>query len=112
MGKDLPNSAVSLSTNMKTAIALLYVFIIAIIGALIVTLSSVSSGVQVIAIISITPILALNAVFIYFCRQGKAWSFVGASILGAWGVTLRFVVSTQPNFEVGGGLPVGVTTLT
>jgi len=109
--KDLPNSAVPLSANMKTAIALLYIFIIAIIGALIVTLSSVSFSVQVIAIISVTPILILSAVFICFCRQGKAWSFAGASILGALGVILRVVVSTQPNLEVGGGLPVGVTAL-
>ena len=109
--KDLPSSAEPLNTNMKTAIALLYVFIIAIIGALIVTLSTVSSDVQLIAIISVTPILILSAVFIYYCRQRKAWSFAGASILGAIGVILRVVVSTQPNLEVGGGLPVGITAL-
>ena len=43
--KDLPCSATSLSTNMKTAITLLYIFIIAIIGALAVTLYTVSFGV-------------------------------------------------------------------
>jgi hypothetical protein len=111
MGEDLSDSSVPLSTNMKTAIALLYIFIIAIVGALAVTLSSVSFRVQVIAIVSVTPILFSSFVFIYFCRKRRAWSFAGASILGALGVILRIVVSTQPNLEVGGGLPAGVTAL-
>jgi hypothetical protein len=34
-----------------------------------------------------------------------------ASILGAIGVILRVIVSTQPNLEIGGGLPVGITVL-
>jgi len=109
--KDLTDSSAPLSTNMKTAVTLLYVFIIAIVGALVVTLSSVSSNVQIIAVVSVTPILVLSAIFVYFCRKGKAWSFAGASILGALGVILRVVVSTEPNLEVGGGLPAGVTAL-
>ena len=31
--------------------------------------------------------------------------------MGAVGVILRVIVSTQPGLEVGGGLPVGVTAL-
>jgi hypothetical protein len=31
--------------------------------------------------------------------------------LGALGVILRVAVSTQPNLEVGGGLPIGITSL-
>jgi hypothetical protein len=44
-------------------------------------------------------------------RKRKVWSFAGASILGAIGVILRVIVSTQPNLEIGGGLPVGITVL-
>jgi len=109
--KELTDSSALLSTNMKTAVALLYVFIVAIVGALAVTLLSVSSSVQIIAVVSVTPILVLSVIFVYFCRKGKAWSFAGASILGALGVILRVVVSTEPNLEVGGGLPAGVTAL-
>ena len=96
---------------MKTAIGLLYIFIIAIISALIITVANVSAGAQLIAIGSVIPIIALNAVFIYFCRRRRIWSFAGASVLGVIGVILRVIISTQPNLEVGGDLPVGVTTL-
>ena len=44
-------------------------------------------------------------------RKRKVWSYAGASIIGAIGVILRVIVSTQPGLEVGGGLPVGVTVL-
>ena len=53
----------------------------------------------------------LSLVFINYCRRRKAWSFAGAAILGAIGVTLRIIISTQPGLEVGEGLPVGVTVL-
>ena len=56
-GNGLPSAIESLNTNMKTVIALLYVFIIAIIAALIVTLSNVSGGIQAIALVTVTPIL-------------------------------------------------------
>jgi hypothetical protein len=49
--------------------------------------------------------------FIYYCRKRKVWSYAGASILGTIGVILRVVISTQPNLEVGGGLPIGITVL-
>jgi len=52
-----------------------------------------------------------NIVFIYYCRRRRVWSYAGASILGAIGVILRVIVSTQPNLEVGGGLPIGITVL-
>ena len=101
----------NLSTNMKAAIALLYVFTAAIIAAFITTIISVPANVQILAVGFITPLVVLSLVFIFYCRKGKAWSFAGATILGAIGVLLRVIISTQPNLEVGGGLPVGVTAL-
>lgn len=100
-----------LSVNMKTTIALLYVFTAAIIVAFIITEISVPLDARIIALCLIIPIIVLCIVFIYYCRKGKSWSFAGASIIGAFGVVLRIIVSTQPNLEVGGGLPVGVTVL-
>jgi membrane protein YdbS with pleckstrin-like domain len=100
-----------LSTNMRVAISLLYVFIIGIIIALIVTEVNVPHDIQLLALTSVTSFIALGIVFIYYCRQGKKWSFAGDSILGASGVALRVTVSLLPNLEVGGGLPAGVSTL-
>jgi len=96
---------------MKTAIGLLEIFVVAIILALIVTITSVSSGVQLLATVLVSPIIILSIVFIYYCKKRRVWSYAGASILGAIGVILRVVISTKPNLEVGGGLPVGVTVL-
>ena len=98
-----------LSINMRTSIALLEVFLVAIILALIVTVMNSVFQVQLLAITLISPIIVLNIIFIYFCRKRKVWSYAGASILGAIGVILRVIISTQPNLEVGGGLPVGIT---
>jgi len=64
---------------------------------------------QVLATGLVTPIIIISLVLVRYCRRGKVWSFAGASVLGAIGVALRLVVSTQPNLEVGGGLPLGVT---
>ena len=100
-----------LTTNMRVAVSLLEVFVLAIILALLITIVNVSSSVQLLAIGLISPIICLSLVFIYFCRKRKIWSFAGASFLGALGVILRVVISMNPNLEVGGGLPVGVTVL-
>ena len=100
-----------LSINMRTSIVLLEVFLVAIILALIVTVLNSVFEVQLLAITLISPIIILNIVFIYFCRKRKVWSYAGASILGAIGVILRVIVSTQPNLEVGGGLTIGITVL-
>lgn len=96
---------------MKTAISLLYIFIVAIVTALIITLISVPSGVKLLAIVFVTPFVVLSLIFVHFCRLKKAWSFAGASILGAAGAILRAIVNTRPNLEVAGGLPIGVTVL-
>jgi hypothetical protein len=101
----------SLSINMKTSIVLLEVFLVAIILALIVTVINSVFEVQLLAITLVSPLIILNIVFIYYCRRRKGWSYAGASILGAIGVILRVIISTQPNLEVGGGLPVGITVL-
>ena len=100
-----------LSADMRTAVGLTEVFVVAIIVALFITVTSVSASVQLLAVVSVTPIVILSLVFIFYCRKRRRWSYAGASILGAIGVCLRVVVSTQPSLEVGGGLPIGVTVL-
>ena len=83
----------------------------AIILAFLATFATGTSEMRLLSVAFITPIVILSVIFIYFCRRRKVWSYAGASILGALGVILRVAVSTQPNLEVGGGLPVGVTAL-
>ena len=111
MGTNLTSVNESLSINMRTAIGLLEVFIVAIVLALIVTIISGPNEVRLLAISLVVPQIILLLVFKYFCRRRKVWSYAGASIIGAVGVILRVIVSTQPGLEVGGGLPVGVTVL-
>jgi len=94
---------------MKAAISLLEVFVLAIVVALVITVNSTSTEVQLLATVLVSPIIGLSLVFVYFCRKRKIWSFAGASILGAIGVILRIAISVNPSLEVGGGLPVGVT---
>ncbi len=96
---------------MKTSIVLLEVFLVAIILALIVTVINSVFEVQILAITLVSPLIILNIVFIFYCKKQKIWSYVGASILGVIGVILRIIISTQPNLEVGGGLPIGITVL-
>ncbi len=100
-----------LTINMKTSIVLLEVFLVAIILALIVTVMNSVFEVQILAITLISPIIILTIIFIYYCGKRKAWSYAGASILGMVGVVLRVTINTQPNLEVGGGLPIGITVL-
>ena len=96
---------------MRAAVGLLGIFVIAIIFAFLVTLVTGTTEMRLLSAALITPIIVLSLVFIYYCRKRRGWSYAGASILGAIGVILRVVVSTQPSLEVGGGLPVGVTAL-
>ena len=100
-----------LSVNMRTAIGLLELFVVAVVLAFLVTVASGTFEIQALAVGLITPIIILSLVFIRYCRLRRTWSYAGASILGVVGVTLRVIVSTQPGLEVGGGLPVGVTVL-
>lgn len=95
----------------RVAIALLVLFLVAIVVALAVTLSSVAPAVRLIAGSLVCPIIALALVFLYFESRGRPWSFVGAAVLGALGVSLRLVISTQPQLEVGGGLPTAATVI-
>lgn len=99
------------SVNMRTAVALLEIFIVAITLALVATVTSVSSTVALLALSAVTPMIVLGLIFVYYCRKGKAWSFAGAAILGLAGVALRVIISAQPALEVGGGLPIGVTVI-
>jgi hypothetical protein len=100
-----------LTVNMRTAITLLEVFVIAVVLAFAVTIASGTLEMQALAAGLIIPIILLSVVFIKYCKLRRVWSFAGASILGVLGVTLRVVVSTQPNLNVGDGLPVGVTVV-
>ena len=101
----------SLSINMRTAIGLLQLFLVAIILAFLATFATGTTEMRLLSLAFITPIIILSIVFIHYCRRKKVWSYAGASILGALGVILRIAVSTQPSLEVGGGLPIGVTAL-
>ena len=101
----------SLSVNMRTAVGLLELFLVAIILAFLATFVTGTTEMRLLSVVFITPITILSIVFIYYCRRKKVWSYAGASILGALGVILRVAVSTQPSLEVGGGLPIGVTAL-
>jgi hypothetical protein len=96
---------------MKTAIGLLEVFIIAIVLAFLATALTGTFEMQLLASVLITPIVIFSLAFVHYNKKRKVWSYAGASILGAFGVVLRVIISTQPNLEVGGGLPVGVTAL-
>jgi FtsH-binding integral membrane protein len=96
---------------MRTAVGLLEIFTIAIVLAFSVTVATGTTEMRLVATAVVTPITFLSLAFIYYCRKRKAWSYEGACILGAVGIILRVVVSTQPSLEVGGGLPVGVTAL-
>ncbi|MGO9387239.1 MAG: hypothetical protein ACLPWD_04225 [Methanobacterium sp.] len=96
---------------MRTAITLLELLLVAIILALIVTILNTTAQVQLLAITVVTPQIILIIIFIYYCKKKKVWSYAGATILAILGIILRVVISTQPNLEVGGGLPVGISTL-
>jgi len=95
----------------RTATAVLAVFLVAVVAALVVTLSSVAPSVRILAAVVVTPIIALTLLLIYFELRGRSWSYAGAAALGALGVGLRLIVSTQPQLEVGGGLPLSVTVV-
>ena len=87
----------------------LFVFLIAVLVALAITLDSVPSSVKLLAVVAVTPIVALTLFFLSYEHKMRPWSFIGSAFLGAAGVALRLVINTQPSLEVGGGLPVTVT---
>lgn len=105
------SSAERLSTSMRVAVDLLWVFLIAIVAAFALTFATGTGEMRTLSAAIILPIIALNLTFIRYCRRRKAWSFAGATALGVFGVALRVAISTQPNLEVGGGLPFGVTAV-
>jgi hypothetical protein len=99
------------SLIMKAATLLLGSFVVAIVLAFAVTVAAGTYQMQAIAAGVIVPVIALSLAFVRYCRMGRWWSYAGASALGAFGVALRLIVSTQPSLEVGGGLPLGVDLL-
>ncbi|MGD0587356.1 MAG: hypothetical protein ABSA63_00960 [Thermoplasmata archaeon] len=99
----------SADLSQRTAMVLLALFIVAVIAALAVTLYSAAAPVGLLATAAVAPIIVLTLLFLYFERRRRPWSFAGAAALGILGVTLRLIVNTQPQLEVGGGLPLWVT---
>ena len=78
---------------MRAAIGLLEIFVVAIILAFLVTLTTGTTEMQLISVVFIIPITVLSIAFIYYCKKRKIWSYIGASVLGILGVILRVVVS-------------------
>jgi hypothetical protein len=98
------------TASARAATWLLGLFLVAILGALGVTVDEVP-GARVVALAAVVPIILLTAVFIAYSRRGRPWAYAGGSAVGTVGVALRIAVSTQPSLEVGGGLPIEVTAL-
>lgn len=111
MTSDSTSVSQPLTTNMKSAIALLVIFAVAIVIAFSITIATGSAEMRLLAVGVVVPITALDLVFIYYCRKRKLWAYAGGSVLGLVGMALRVAVSTQQGLEVGGGLPVGVTVI-
>jgi FtsH-binding integral membrane protein len=99
------------TVSQRAAMILLAVFLAAVVGALVFTLYAVAASVRPIATAAVAPVIALTLLCLYFEIRRRRWAFAGAAALGVLGVTLRLVVNTQPQLEVGGGLPLWVTVL-
>jgi hypothetical protein len=96
---------------VRFALALQLAFLVAIVSALGVTVSSTPNDVRLLALAVVTPILVLTLLCIWLSWRRNIWGFAGAGALGAVGVGLRLLISTEPGLEIGGGLPVAVTGL-
>jgi len=107
----LPLDSERLSVSMKTAVALLVVFTIAIMLAFMVTFLTGTAEMRLLSLALVAPLTILNLVFIYYCRKRRLLSYMGAVIIATIGIILRVAVGTMPSLEVGGGLPSGVTAL-
>jgi hypothetical protein len=101
------------STNflVRCALALQLAFLVAVVAALAVTTAETAVGVRSLAVVLVTPIVGLALICLFLSWRRSPWGFGGAAALGAVGIGVRLVVSTQPRLEVGGGLPTWVTAL-
>ncbi|HUI00157.1 MAG TPA: hypothetical protein VLX56_00840 [Nitrososphaerales archaeon] len=99
------------SLTMRAATAVFEVFVVAVVAAFVITVAAGTLEMQVLATGLVAPMIAISLFLVRYCRRGRAWSFAGASVLGAFGVALRLIVSTHPSLEVGGDLPSSVTAL-
>ena len=70
----------TLSVTMRTATLLLEIFVVAVVLAFLVTVSTGTFEMQILAAGLIVPIIILSLVFVRYCRRGKAWSYAGASV--------------------------------
>lgn len=96
--------------SIQTAAAVcLVLFLCAIVVALILTVELTPPSTKLLASSVVVPVVGLTVVVLYLERKGKRWSYLGAVGLGVFGIALRLIISSQPQLEVGGGLPLGVT---
>ncbi len=96
---------------IRAALGLQLAFLVAVLAALGVTLASTPNDVRFLAVALVTPIVVLTSLCLWFSAHGNVWGFTGAGLLGAVGIGLRLAIDTQPSLEVGGGLPLWVTTV-
>ncbi len=96
-------------TARLLASTLLLLFLAAILTALAITLWSVALPVKLLAGALVAPVIALSALFLVLELRQRPRGFLGAAALGLVGIVLRLIINTQPQFEVGGGLPIAVT---
>ncbi len=73
-------NATELSVNMRTAISLLAVFVVAVLVAFLVTFTAGPVTMRILSVAFIVPIISLSLAFIYYCRKRKVWSYAGASV--------------------------------
>lgn len=90
---------------------LLVLFLVAVVLALGVTVAATPPSVRLLATSLVLPVVVATVVLLLLERRGHRWAFVGAAALGVVGIALRLAVSTQPQLEVGGGLPLPVTVV-
>ncbi len=98
------------SLPCRLAYVTLLLFLLAVLLALAVTVWFVPFSAKLVAGFVVVPIVALTLLLLYFESRARRWAFAGATVLGVFGVAVRLIVSTEPTLEVGGGLPLGVST--
>ncbi len=92
----------------RLAFGILFLFLLAVVLALGVTVWSAPAPAKLVAGLVVVPVVAVTLFLLYLEHRARPLAYLGASVLGVFGVATRIVVSTQPVLEVGGGLPFAV----